>query len=149
MNLTTVSDETIHAEYARRFTIQAGEPIRSAQSAADHFRTYLQDAGKQERFLVAFLNGQNQLLTTETLFQGSLTSSAVYPREVIQRVIELGAAAIVCAHNHPSGSTAPSSQDRQVTNKLKTALESIDVHILDHIIVGGDEFYSFADAGLL
>lgn len=149
-NLNTISDDMIKAEYVRRFTILAGEvPITSASVVADHFRGFFADAQKKELFTVLFLNGQNQVLTTETLFEGSLTSSAVYPREVITRVIELGAASVVLAHNHPSGSTKVSSSDRQVTKKLQTALDSIDVKLLDHIILGGSEYFSFADAGLI
>jgi len=78
-----------------------------------------------------------------------LMSSAVYPREVITRVIDLGAAAVIFGHNHPSGCLTPSSSDRAVTKKLQTALEAIDVAVLDHIIIGGSEHYSFADNGLL
>ncbi len=99
--------------------------------------------------MVIFLNGQHQVLTTEVLFAGSLTSSAVFPREVITRVIDLGAAAVIFGHNHPSGCLTPSSSDRAVTKKLQTALEAIDVSVLDHIIIGGSEHYSFADNRLL
>jgi len=149
MNLSTVSDDIIREEYVKRFTIPAGEPLRSASAVADHFRGYFHDAQKKERFVCCFLNGQNQTLATETLFEGSLTSSAVYPREVVARVLELGAAAVVFAHNHPSGSTKVSSHDRHVTSKLQTALESIDVRVLDHIIIGGEDFTSFAESGIL
>ncbi|MBL7123236.1 MAG: DNA repair protein RadC [Candidatus Marinimicrobia bacterium] len=149
VDVSEVSDTEILAEYVKRFTIQAGESIRSAKDAASHFRAFFSDASKKEKFVVIFLNGQHQVLTTEVLFAGSLTTSAVYPREVITRVIELGSAAIVIAHNHPSGLTTPSSSDRAVTKKLQTALEAIDVEMLDHIIIGGSEHYSFADNRLL
>lgn len=149
MNLSRVSDATILDEYVKRFTIPAGANISSSKSAANHLRAYFADAGKKEKVVVCFLNGQNKVLTTEVLFQGSLTSSAVYPREVVTRVIELGAAAIVIGHNHPSGEIEPSSSDRAVTSKLKVALEAIDVVVLDHIIIGGDQHYSFADSGIL
>jgi DNA repair protein RadC len=96
-----------------------------------------------------FLNGQHQTLTTEILFEGSLTTSAVYPREVIQRVLTLGAGAVMFAHNHPSSSITPSSSDRAVTKKLATALGAIDVEVLDHIVVGGAEYFSFSDHRLL
>lgn len=149
MNPAEISDDTLHEEYVKRFTIAAGEPIRSADASADHFRAFFREADRREQFCCLFLNGQNQVLATEVLFTGSLTSAAVHPREVVQRVIELGAAAVVFAHNHPSGTTRPSDHDRRVTQKLQTALESIDVRLLDHIIIGGSEFYSFADAGIL
>jgi len=147
--ISSISDSKILEEYVRRFTIQAGESIGSAKVAANHFRAFFSDASKKERFIVCYLNGQHQVLSTEVLFEGSLTTSAVYPREVITRVIETASAAIVVAHNHPSGLTTPSSSDRAVTKKLSTALAAIDVDLLDHIIVGGAEHYSFADNHLL
>jgi len=147
--VSTVSDAEILTEYVRRFTINAYESIGSAREAANHFRAFFSDASKKECFVACFLNGQHQVLSTEVLFAGSLTSSAVYPREVITRVIELGSAAILIAHNHPSGLTTPSSSDRAVTKKLQTALAAIDVDLLDHIIIGGAEHYSFADNHLL
>jgi DNA repair protein RadC len=149
MNISSISDTEILNEYVRRFTIPAGESIRSARAAADHFRAYFATASKREKFVCCFLNGQHQILATEILFEGSLTTSAVYPREVVQRVLDLGAAALLLAHNHPSGCTESSSSDRAVTKKLQTALTAIDVEILDHIIIGGSEYFSFADHNLL
>ncbi|MCF7823497.1 MAG: hypothetical protein K9N35_04935 [Candidatus Marinimicrobia bacterium] len=150
MKIDKVADQLILEEYVRRFTIQAGESIRSAKEAANHFRAFFAaDAAKKEKFVVCFLNGQHQVLTTEVLFEGSLTTSAVFPREVITRVIELGSAAVILAHNHPSGCLTPSSSDRAVTKKLQTALEAIDVETLDHLVIGGSEHYSFADNRLL
>jgi len=147
--VSTVSDAEILSEYVRRFNIAAGESIGSAKVAADHFRAFFADASKKEKFVVCFLNGLHQVLTTEVMFVGSISSSAVYPREVITRVIELGAAAVIFAHNHPSGSISPSSSDRAVTKKLGTALNALDVDLLDHIIIGGGEHFSFADHHLL
>ena len=149
MNISSISDTEILNEHVHRFTIPAGESIRSARAAADHFRAYFATASKREKFVCCFLNGQHQILATEILFEGSLTTSAVYPREVVQRVLDLGAAALLLAHNHPSSSTTPSSSDKAVTKKLVTALGSIDVDVLDHIIVAGAEFFSFADHNLL
>jgi len=149
MNLDTVQDELIIQEYVKRFTIQAGEPIGSSRKAADHFRSYFAEASKQELFVVCFLNGAHHVLTTEVLFEGSISTAVVFPREVISRVLELGAGAVMLAHNHPSGSVTPSSSDRAVTKKLKTALEAIDVDLLDHVIVGGQDYFSFSDHRLL
>ena len=147
--VSTVSDAEILTEYVRRFNIAGGESIGSGKEAAFHIRAFFSDASKKEKFVVIFLNGQHQVLTTEVLFAGSLTSSAVFPREVITRIIDLGAAAVVLGHNHPSGLTTPSNSDRAVTKKLQTALNAIDTEILDHIIIGGSEHYSFADNRLL
>ncbi len=148
-DVSAISDTELKQEYVRRFTIPAGERLRTSREVADHFRAFFTDPTRKESFIVCFLNGQHQVLTTEVMFVGSLTSSAVYPREVVTRVIERGAAAVVFAHNHPSGSITPSSSDRAVTKKLETALAAIDVDLLDHIIVGGEDYYSFSDSGLL
>jgi DNA repair protein RadC len=149
INFSNISDTAIMEEYVKRFTISSGEAIRTAREAADHFRVFFTEAAMREIFVVCFLNGQHQILTTEILFEGSINTAAVYPREVVSRIIELGASAVMLAHNHPSGSITPSSSDRAVTKKLETALASIDVDLLDHIIVGGSEHFSFADHRLL
>jgi DNA repair protein RadC len=149
MNIASVSDSEILTEYVRRFSISAGDSIRTAREAADNFRAHFSDAAKREKFVVCFLNGQHHVLSTEVLFKGSLSTSAVYPREVIERVIELGAAAVILGHNHPSGEITPSSSDRAVTKKLHTALTAIDVEVLDHLIIGGSEYFSFSDHSLL
>ena len=149
MNISSISDSEILNEYVRRFTISAGQSIKNAREAADHFRAYFSDAAKREQFVVCFLNGQHRVLTTEVLFTGSITTSAVYPREVVQRILDLGAAAVMLAHKHPSGELTPANSDRAVTKKLQTALTAIDVDILDHIIIGGAEYFSFADHRLL
>ena len=150
MNISKVSDTEILTEYVRRFTIQAGEGIKTSQEAADHFRGFFSEgAKKREQFVVCFLNSQNHVISTEVLFVGSINTSAVFPREVIQRVLDLGAAAVMFSHNHPSGEITPSNSDRAVTKKLQTALNAIDVDVLDHIIVGGAEYFSFSDHHLI
>jgi DNA repair protein RadC len=149
MNLTSIHDSEILKEYVRRFTIQAGDRINSSREAADHFRAYFAEAAKREQFVTCFLNGQHRVILTETLFVGSITTSAVYPREVVQRILDTGAAAVMFSHNHPSGEITPSSSDRAVTKKLQTALKAIDVDVLDHLIIGGTEFYSFSDSNLI
>ncbi len=149
MNFSKISDNDILNEYVKRFTICGGESIRSAPDAANHFRAFFSDASKREKFVVCFLNSQHQILSTEVLFEGSLDTSAVYPRRIVERLLELGSGAILIAHNHPSGSTTPSSSDRAVTKKLQTALGAIDVDVLDHVIIGGADFFSFADHHLL
>ena len=95
-----------------------------------------------------FLTAKNQLLGIEKLFSGSLTGALVYPREVLKRVIDLKASALVLAHNHPSGCTEPSCEDKAITFRLAVALASIDVVLHDHIIIGAG-FYSMADAGVM
>ncbi|MCL4106632.1 UNVERIFIED_CONTAM: hypothetical protein GTU68_009766 [Idotea baltica] len=102
-----------------------------------------------EVFYVLFLNAQHQLISKAPLFQGTLDGAAVYPREVVRQVIKHNAAAVILAHNHPSGNAAPSAADKRITDRIRRALELIDVRVLDHFVVGGDSVVSFAEEGLL
>ncbi len=102
-----------------------------------------------EVFAVVFLDAQNRLLTLEELFRGSLTQPSVYPRDVVKRALDLHAAAVILAHNHPSGVCEPSRADEHLTTTLKNALALVDVRVLDHLIVGRTEVVSFAERGLL
>lgn len=104
---------------------------------------------EREVFLCLFLNTQHQLITTEELFQGTIDASSVYPREVVKRALALNAAAVIFAHNHPSGIPEPSQADQHTTLRLRDALALIDVRVLDHIVVGGTSTVSFAERGLL
>ncbi len=101
----------------------------------------------QEVFLGLFLDTQLQLLAAEEIARGSLSAAAVYPREVVKAALRLGAAAVVFAHNHPSGHTEPSLQDRSLTERLKAALATIDVKVIDHFVVGEGEPVSLAARG--
>lgn len=85
----------------------------------------------------------------EELFKGTLTTSAVYPREVVKRALDNNAAVLVFVHNHPSGNPNPSQDDLTITKKLKATAKAIDVSIHDHLIIAGNEVYSFADHGLI
>ena len=100
-------------------------------------------------FLVIYLNGRNQILKLEELFKGTLSTSALSPREVVKRALDNNAAAIVLVHNHPSGNSTPSQDDLAITKKLKEATQSIDVSVHDHLIIAGNDVYSFADHGIL
>jgi len=102
-----------------------------------------------EVFVVLFLDAQNRLIRLEELFRGTLTQTSVYPREVLKRALELNAAAVVLAHNHPSGAAEPSRADEFLTQTLKSALGLIDVRVLDHLVVTRSEAVSFAERGLL
>jgi len=102
-----------------------------------------------EVFAVVFLDAQNRLLTLEELFRGSLTQTSVYPRDVVNRALDLHAAAVILAHNHPSGVCEPSRADGHLTTTLKNALALVDIRVLDHLIVGRTEVVSFAERGLL
>jgi DNA repair protein RadC len=102
-----------------------------------------------EVFACLFLDNQHRVISWEELFRGTLDGASVYPREVAKRALFHNAAAVIFAHNHPSGINEPSQADKQITDKLKQALGLFDVRVLDHFIVGDGEPYSFAEHGLL
>jgi len=118
--------------------------IASSDEVLDYLKHNLRDK-KQEVFSVIYLNGRNKIVGMEELFQGSLTTSAVYPREVVKRVLKQNAAALIFVHNHPSGNLNPSEEDIKITKKLKDAVDTIDVKVHDHLIIAGNDYYSFAD----
>ena len=148
IDVKNISDSTIEHEFIRRFTISSGERICCANDLVLHIRPFFTDPFK-EQFVVIFLNGKNAVITTEVLFEGTLTTSAVYPREVVRKVIEYGAAAVLFAHNHPSGNPNPSQDDIIITKKLIDACNTIDTSVHDHIIIAGPEFTSFTEKGLI
>ena len=100
-------------------------------------------------FAVLLLDSQNRLISYQELFFGTIDSASVHPREVLRCVIEQNAAAIIFAHNHPSGVAEPSQDDIKVTQRLKRILAEVGVRVLDHLVVGSKEITSFADRGLL
>jgi DNA repair protein RadC len=104
---------------------------------------------QHEVFAVMFFDAQTRLLEFEEMFRGTLTQTSVYPREVVKRTLDLHAAAVVFAHNHPSGAAQPSKADEYLTQTLISALRLIDVRVLDHFVVGQNEVISFAERGLL
>ncbi|WP_434026985.1 RadC family protein [[Pseudomonas] boreopolis] len=131
-----------------RRIFKVGPCLSRPAAVRDYLRLKLV-AEPNEVFAVVFLDSMHQVLAYEPLFRGTINSTAVYPRVVVQRVLELKAAAVVFAHQHPSGITEPSSADRALTQQLQAALALIDVRVLDHIIVGLGNPYSFAEHGLL
>lgn len=104
---------------------------------------------EREVFACLFLDNQHRVQSYEELFQGTIDGTSVYPREVVKAALRNNSAAVVLAHNHPSGTTKPSPDDERITGRLKEALSLVDVRVLDHIVVGGNETYSFAEAGKL
>lgn len=104
---------------------------------------------EREVFAVILLDSQHGVLGFEKLFYGTIDSASVYPREVIKTVLNANAAAVIIAHNHPSGNPEPSSADIALTTRLQDALNTIDVRLLDHLVVGGSETVSFAERGLI
>lgn len=125
---------------------------RDVFSSPKHVRDYLVlrlGALKREVFLVMFLDAQNRLNATEEMFSGTLTQTSVYPREVVKRAIHHNAASVIFAHNHPSGVAEQSAADEMLTRQLKDALALVDVRVLDHFIIAGNQTLSFAERGLL
>ena len=104
---------------------------------------------EHEVFAVLFVDAQNRLIRCEEMFRGTLTQTSVYPREVVKRALDLNAAAVILAHNHPSGAAEPSRADEFLTQALKSALQLVDVRVLDHFVVGRAGVVSFAERGLL
>ena len=148
--LDKVSDVEIQSEFQRRFQIPDGDHVKNSQDVINHLATYLGGQKNREVFVVLYLSGRNQVIKTEVMFEGTLTSSVVYPREIVKRILELNAAAVVLAHNHPSGNPSPSSDDRIITKKIVSACSTIDVSVHDHIIfTPGGGHTSMADLGLL
>ena len=131
-----------------------GRTLRSGDAFAtpDAVKHYLQLrlAGETcEHFGALYLNSQNRLIAFEILFRGTLTQTSVYPREVVRAALAHQAAAIVFAHNHPSGAVTPSRADEALTQTLKAALALVDVRLLDHVIVAPGQALSMAERGLL
>lgn len=127
---------------------ETGVAFTSTQAARDWLK--LKMAGlEREEFMVLYLNQQNQLIAHEILFAGSISSTEVHPREVVKRALYFNAAAVILAHNHPSGDTTPSQADKTITQRLVQALQLIDIRVPDHLIVGGTQILSFAEHGLL
>lgn len=104
---------------------------------------------EHERFSVMFLNAQNQLIAIEDLFDGTLSQTSVYPREVVKAALRHNAAAAILMHNHPSGCCEPSRADEHLTATLRSTLNLVDVRVLDHLVVGRDRATSFAERGLI
>jgi DNA repair protein RadC len=138
-------------ELARRALAQQLRE-REVFDSPDTVKHYLQlhlAAKGHEVFAVLFLDAQNRLLALEELFRGTLTQTSVYPREVVLRALHHQAAAVVLAHNHPSGSVEPSRADEALTQTLKTTLALVDVRVLDHVIVAPGQALSMAEKGLV
>ena len=122
--------------------------LSSPQQVSDFLRLKLGNL-KQEVFMVLYLNVQNQLINNEILFTGSLTQTSVYPREVVKQALYHNAASVIFAHNHPTGVAQQSQADELLTNHLKQALALVDVVVLDHFIVAGNQTLSFKERGLI
>jgi len=136
-------------EELQRQNLHATVAAFTAPDIVKNYLTLSLALEEREHFHVLFLNNQHKLLLDDRLFSGTIDGASVYPREVVKRALQCNAAAVIIAHNHPSGICIPSEADKSITDKLKQALSTIDIRILDHIIVGHMETYSFAEHGAL
>ena len=127
--------------------IQRGDALCSPAQTRQFLTAQLRDE-KHEVFACLFLDNRNRVISFDRMFNGTIDGASVYPREVVRAAINHNAAAVIFAHNHPSGVAEPSHADEQITKRLKDALALIDVRVLDHMVVG-DEVVSFAERGLL
>ncbi len=128
--------------------IQRGDALCSPDETKAYLSTQLRGYS-YEVFACLFLDNQHRVIMLEEMFRGTIDSASVYPREVVKRALFHNAAAIIFAHNHPSGVNEPSQSDRQITEKLKQSLTLFDIRVLDHFIIGDGMPFSFAEHGLL
>lgn len=133
--------------YLERRVIQK-EVVNNAKELFDYLYFNMRDRSR-EIFKAIFLDAQNKIISTRTLFEGTLTASAVYPREVVQAALEQKAAAIIFAHNHPSGDPRPSKEDINITRKLVFACRVVGITVHEHLVIGDNRYFSFADQGYI
>lgn len=134
-------------EMTKRYLSQqmkVNEMIDSPYLAVMYFQSEL-ESWEREVFMVIFLDNQNRLIKTEKMFYGTINQASVHPREIIKEALKCNAAAILVAHNHPSGNCTPSEADRYLTRKIEMACDLIDLRFVDHIIVGKGDYFSFEE----
>ncbi|MCD1125195.1 DNA repair protein RadC [Jinshanibacter sp. LJY008] len=120
----------------------------SSTQTREYLRLQLEQL-EREVFMVLYLDNQHRLISSDVTALGTINETSIYPREIIKGSLEFNAAAVILAHNHPSGLAEPSQADRSITNKLKEALSLVDVKVLDHFVIGHGELVSFAERGWL
>lgn len=138
-------------EMARRALAEKAkeQPLIDSSAAVEDYVRLLIGTRPYEVFLCLFLDARHRLIGSEETSRGSITHMAVYPREIVRRALATNAAALIVAHNHPSGAAKPSASDRQLTRVLRDALALIDVRLVDHLVVGRNAVFSFANSGWL
>jgi DNA repair protein RadC len=138
-------------EMGRRYlreTLDRGDPLSSPEQTRRYLVAHLRDY-PYEVFACLFLDNRHRVVAYEELFRGTIDGASVYPREVVKRALDHNAAALILAHNHPSGVAEPSRADEAITLRLRDALSLIEVRVLDHFVIGDGEAVSFAERGLL
>ena len=127
---------------------EPGASFTSSNAVRDWLRLHLAPL-EREALTVLWLDNQHRLIAHDTLFLGTINTIAVHPREVVKAALRHNAAAVILAHNHPSGHAEPSDADRHITERLKNALALVDIRTLDHLVIGGMDIVSFAERGWL
>ncbi len=127
-------------------TLKRGDALTSPEQTKLYLSSLLRDKHREE-FYILFLDNQHRVISGESLFQGTIDAASVYPREVVKRALELNSAALILAHNHPSGVAEPSQSDRRITRRISDALDLVDIRVLDHFVIGDGEVVSFAERG--
>jgi DNA repair protein RadC len=129
-------------------TLMRGQALESPRETMGYLQACLRDR-PYEVFCCLFLDNRHRVIAFEELFRGSLSGTAVYPRELVKRALAINAAAVILVHNHPSGVAEPSRADEALTSHVKEALALVDIRVLDHVVVGDGESVSFSERGLL
>jgi DNA repair protein RadC len=138
-------------ELARRYyedSLPPGQAIRSPTDTEAYLQARMRHLG-HELFCCLFLDNRHRVLRFDEMFRGTIDGTSVYPREVVKEALAVNAAAVILAHNHPSGVSEPSQADERITKRLKSALELVDIRLLDHLIIGDGETTSMASRGLM
>jgi DNA repair protein RadC len=136
-------------EMARRHlsaTLERTDVMNSPEAVRQYLRAKLRHE-TQEVFACLFLDNQHRVIRYEAMFTGTINAAAVYPREIVKRALVLNAAALILSHNHPSGVAEPSRADRNITERIQSALALVDIRVLDHLVVGDADVVSFAERG--
>jgi DNA repair protein RadC len=138
-------------ELARRYfetSLPPGESIRSPADTEAYLQARIRHLG-HELFCCLYLDNRHRVLRFDEMFRGTIDGTSVYPREVVKEALAINAAAVILAHNHPSGVAEPSQADERITRRIKSALELVDIRLLDHLIIGDGQTTSMASRGLL
>ncbi|MCL2065131.1 MAG: DNA repair protein RadC [Candidatus Cloacimonetes bacterium] len=134
--------------YQLKLEMKQRKKISSTHETIDFLRAYYKGIHKEE-FLVIYLDNQNRIIDVKSEFQGTFNEAKIYVRELIKQCLKYNASSIIISHNHPSGGLEPTSNDINITNKIKMALGFVEIRLLDHILIGDNEYYSFAEWGHL
>lgn len=139
------------AELARRFfaSQMAREDVMANPQVTRHYLQSVLAHQEREIFMALFLDNQHRVLQAQKIFMGSISSVEVHPREIVREALKLNAAALILAHNHPSGMAEPSRADRHITHKVSAACTLLNIRLLDHLVIGHGEYVSFAERGWL